>query len=332
MRTLKAVALTAAALVSVGAATTTARADSGSDVPDYGAARQVLRSGQTHDTVSRFLGAARTAVSPGGGPGTGTGADGGSAGGRPNTPNAVAAPPSFELKDPVPMYELSVDFVTGKAQPTPQNALRLSYLASRVSAADGHQAAVLLAPPGNGGGWRLAGIRDGDNELTLAERATAGARTFTEPQIHAWYRLTASADVEPLNTEATTGLGGKQSLPLAAYQKLVTGRYADKLPGSGYDRNGLAGGFGLFDGTGSAAGPTAGSAAGPTAGSAAGTPPQAQPEARAGTQTPTTSSDSASAEQSPPPSWQLPALGAAVLAAGAAGFGLRRRRRAAATD
>ncbi|MFJ9776065.1 hypothetical protein ACIRVF_33315 [Kitasatospora sp. NPDC101157] len=320
MRTLKVVALTAAALVSVGAATTTARADSGADVPDYGAAQQVLHSGQTHDTVSRFLGAARTAVSPGGGPGTGTGADGGSTGGRPNTPNAVAAPPSFELKDPVPMYELSVDFVTGKALPTPQNALRLSYLASRVSTADGHPAAVLLAPPDNRGGWRLAGIRDGDNELTLAERATAGARTFTEPQIHAWYRLTASADVEPLNAEATTGLGGKQSLPLAAYQKLVTGRYANKLPGSGYDRNGLAGGFGLFDGTGSAAG------------SAPGTPPQAQPEARAGTQAPVTSSAAAAGEQSPPTSWQLPALGVAVLAAGAAGLGVRRRRRAAATD
>ncbi|MEV7026774.1 hypothetical protein, partial [Kitasatospora sp. NPDC093558] len=239
------------------------------------------------------------------GTGPGTGADGGSAGGRPNTPNAVAAPPSFELKDPVPLYELSVDFVTGKAQPTPQDALRLSYLASRVSAADGHQAAVLLAPPGKGGGWRLAGIRDGDAELKLAEHATAATRTFTEPQIHAWYRLTANGDVEPLNPEATTGLGGKQSLPLAAYQKMVTGRYADKLPGSGYDRNGLAGGFGLFDGTGSAA--------------------EAQPTA----QTPPVSS--ASAEPSSPSSWQLPVVGAAVLAGGAVGLRLRRRR-VAATD
>ncbi|MFI9360326.1 hypothetical protein ACIG5E_04600 [Kitasatospora sp. NPDC053057] len=312
MRTLKAVALTAAALVSVGAATTTARADGGDDVPDYGAAQQVLRSGQTHDTVSRFLGAARTATTPV----AGTGADGGGAGGRPNTPNAVAAPPSFQLKDPVPMYELSVDFVAGKAQPTPQNALRLSYLASRVSAADGHQAAVLLAPPDKSGGWRLAGIRDGDNELKLAERTTADAHTFTEPQIHAWYRLTASGDVEPLNSEATTGLGGKQSLPLGAYQKLVTGRYADKLPGSGYDRNGLAGGFGLFDGT--------GSAAGSAPGTPPGTPPQALPEARSGTQGPTISS--ASAVQPSPTSWELPAAGAAVLA-GAAGLCLLLRRR-----
>ncbi|WBP84905.1 hypothetical protein [Kitasatospora cathayae] len=308
MRTLKAVALTAAALVSVGAATTTARADSGADVPDYGAAQQVLRSGQTHDTVSRFLGAARTATAPG----AGTGADGGGAGSRPNTPNAVAAPPSFQFRDPVPMYELSVDFVAGKAQPTPQNALRLSYLASRVSAADGHQATVLLAPPDKGRSWGLAGIQDGDNELKLAEGTTADARTFTEPQIHAWYRLTASGDVEPLNSEATTGLGGRHSLPLAAYQKLVTGRYADKLPGSGYDRNGLAGGFGLFDGTGTAAG------------APAPTPPQVLPEARPGTQGPTSSS--ASADQSSATSWQLPAAGAAVLA-GAAGLCLRLRRR-----
>ncbi|MFD8705674.1 hypothetical protein ACFV1W_24195 [Kitasatospora sp. NPDC059648] len=326
MWTPKVVALTAAALMSVGAATTTARADDGSDVPDYGSAQQVLRSGQTHDTVSRFLGAARTAASPGGGPGTGTssgtGADGGSTGARPIAPNAAAAPPPFELKDPVPMYELSVDFVKGKAQPTPQTALRLSYLASRVSAADGHQAAVLLAPPGKGSGWRLAGIRDGDNELTLAERATTGARTFTEPQIHAWYRLTASGDVEPLNTEATTGLGGKQSLPLAAYQKLVTGRYADKLPGSGYDRNGLAGGFGLFDGTGSAAQ------------APSGTPLQPQPGASE-TRAPLTSLTSpTSADQPFPTSWQLSAVGAAVLAGGAAGLylRLRRRHRGAETD
>ncbi|MFH9350853.1 hypothetical protein [Kitasatospora sp. NPDC017646] len=313
MRTLKAVALTAAALVSVGAAATTARADSGGDVPDYGAAQQVLRSGQTHDTVSRFLGAARTATAPG----AGTGADGGSAGGRSNTPNVVAASPSFQFRDPVPMYELSVDFVAGKAQPTPQYALRLSYLASRVSAADGHQATVLLAPPDKAGSWRLAGIQDGDNELKLAERTTSDARTFTEPQIHAWYRLTASGDVESLNSEATTGLGGRQSLPLAAYQKLVTGRYADKLPGSGYDRNGLAGGFGLFDDTGTAAG------------SPPGTPSPVLPEARSGTQGPTTSSTSA--DQSSPTSWRLPAVGAAVLA-GAAGLYLRLRRRGAPTD
>ncbi|MEE1788694.1 hypothetical protein PUR71_38195 [Streptomyces sp. SP17BM10] len=315
MMTLKAVALTAAALVSVGVATTTARADSGGNVPDYGAAQQVLRSGQTQNTVSRFLGAARTATTPGAGtaPGAGTGADGGSAGGRPNSPNVAAASPSFQLKDPVPMYELSVDFVTGKAQPTPQYALRLSYLASRVSAADGHQATVLLAPPDKAGSWRLAGIQDGDNELKLAERTTTDARTFTEPQIHAWYRLTERGDVESLNSEATTGLGGRQSLPLAAYQKLVTGRYADKLPGSGYDRNGLAGGFGLFE---------------TAAGSPPGTPPPDLPEARSGAQGPTTSSTSA--DQSSPTSWRLPAAGAAVLA-GAAGLYLRLRRRGAPT-
>ncbi|MFJ2582967.1 hypothetical protein [Kitasatospora aureofaciens] len=310
------VALAAAVLMGAGAATTTAWADGGTDVPDYGAAQQVLHSGKTHDTVSRFLGATKTAATPGGG--TGTGADGGSAGGRPNTPNAVAAPPSFELKDPVPLYELSADFVSGKAQPTPQNALKLSYLASRVSAADGHQAAVLLAPQAkSSSGWQLAGIRDGDNELKLAERGTPGAHAFTEPQIHAWYRLTEAGNVEPLNPEATTGLGGKQSVPLAAYQKLVTGRYADKLPGSGYDKKGLAGGFGLFDG--------AGSASGAQADAQVEAQPVVQPEAQAAP------AAQASAEPSPAPSWRLPAAGAAVLAAGAGGLYLRRRRRTAVT-
>ncbi|MDH6126518.1 hypothetical protein [Kitasatospora sp. GP82] len=228
--------LAGAALTTV-CATARAQAADGSGVPDYGAAQQVLRSGQVHDTVSRFLTAAEHAAAPA--------ADGGTVGAPRSTPNAVGAAPGFDLKDPVPLYELTPEFVSGKAQPTPPSALRLSYLASRVTAADGHQAAVLLAPQPKDRSWQLAGIRDGDADVSLAERGTAQARTFTEPQIHAWYRLTEKGTVEPLNQEATTGLGGKHSVTLAAYQKLVTARYGDKLPGSSYDRKGLAGGYGL---------------------------------------------------------------------------------------
>ncbi|AUY50912.1 hypothetical protein [Streptomyces sp. CB01881] len=308
------VALTAAVLVGVGAVATPAWADGGSggtggsaasDVPDYGAAQQVLRSGQTQTTVSRFLGAAKNAATPGGG---GTGADGGATGARPNAPKAAGAP-SFELKDPVPLYELAPDFVSGKAQPAAQNALSLSYLASRVNAADGHQAAVLLAPqPKGGSGWQLAGIRDGDSEVKLAEGATAGARTFSESQIHAWYRLTPSGDVVPLNSEATKGLGGKQSVTLAAYQKLVSGRYADKQPGSGYDQKGLAGGFGLAD-----------------AQAAAGAQTVAEPVADA--QPVVEAQPVASAESHSAGAWQAAVVGAAVVVAGG-GIYLRRRRAA----
>jgi hypothetical protein len=101
-------------------------------------------------------------------------------------------------------------------------------------------------------GWQLAGIRDGDTDVALAEQGTPQSRTFTEPQIDAWYRLTPQGAVEPLNQEATTGLGGRRSVTLAAYQKLVAARYGDKLPGSAYARRGLAGGYGLVDPTASA--------------------------------------------------------------------------------
>ncbi|MGW1518600.1 hypothetical protein [Streptomyces sp. NPDC002287] len=238
----------AAALAAALSGIVPAQAAEGDGIAGYQSAQQAVRSGQLRDTVSRFLVAARQH-------GTGPGADGGTVGAPGNAPAAVAAPPGFDLKDPVPMFEISPEFVTGKTQATPQTAIRLSYLASRVTASDGKNAAVLLAPKGGatkqGGGpqnvgaegWQLAGIRDGDAEVGFAERSTAQARTFTEPQIHAWYRLTADGMVEPLNEEATAGLGGKPGVTLAAYQKLVTSRYGDKMPGSEYDRKGLAGGY-----------------------------------------------------------------------------------------
>ncbi|MEJ8642035.1 hypothetical protein WKI68_12255 [Streptomyces sp. MS1.HAVA.3] len=245
----RAAVLATTALAAALSAIVPAQAAEGDGIAGYQSAQQALRSEQLHDTVSRFLVSARQ-------PRTAPAADGGAVGTPGNAPAAVAAPPGFDLKkDPVPMFEISPEFVTGKTQATPQTALRLSYLASRVTASDGKHAAVLLAPKGNPAtpgsgpqnvgaeGWQLAGIRDGDAEVGFAERGTPQARTFTEPQIRAWYRLTADGMVEPLNEEATTGLGGKRGVTLAAYQKLVTARYGDKMPGSEYDRKGLAGGY-----------------------------------------------------------------------------------------
>lgn len=258
MRHLQRAAVRAAVLATTAIAATlcgnvSVQAADGDGIAGYQSAQQTLRSDQLRDSVSRFLVSSRQ-------PGSPAAADGGTLGTPGHAPAAAAAPPRFDLKDPVPMFEISPEFVAGKTETTPQTALRLSYLASRVTASDGHQAAVLLeprvnaAPKGSGvqnvgaEGWQLAGIRDGDAEVGLAERGTPQARTFTEPQIHAWYRLTAEGSVEPLNEEAITGLGGKRAVTLAAYQKLVSTRYGDKLPGSEYDRKGLAGGYaGLVD-------------------------------------------------------------------------------------
>ncbi|GHF67421.1 hypothetical protein GCM10010218_56130 [Streptomyces mashuensis] len=236
-----AAAVTLCGTVSAQADTPTAPASA-----DYAAARQVLGSDQVRTTVGRFLTAAGNQAAPG----TDGGTSGGARRGIAQTPQSPQTPPRFDVKQPVPMYELAPGFVTGKARPTADGALRLSYLAARVSAADGHQAAVLLAPGGSGGSWQLAGIRDGEADISAAERGTEQARTFLEPQIHAWYRLTGAGAVEPLNKEASTALQGRKTVSLAAYQQLVTKRYGDKQPGSAYDRKGMAGGYALpEDGT-----------------------------------------------------------------------------------
>ncbi|MCF3104827.1 hypothetical protein IPZ58_25000 [Streptomyces roseoverticillatus] len=259
---------------------------------DFATAQKVLRSGLIHDTVARFLTAA---AERGGVPADG--ADGGMGGGAPQGPaQAPSAATGFDLKKPVPLYELSPEFVTGKTRATAGSALKLSYLASRVSAANGRQAAVLLAPGQGGGqdgrGWQLAGIRDGDADISAAERGTEQAQTFMEPQIHGWYRLTGGS-VEPLNKEARTALQGKPRVSLAAYQQLVAKRYGDKLPGSAYDRKGLAGGYALAE-------------------------DQAEDQA--------TTTSSASSR-----SWLPAASGAAALAvSGAAVLQLRRRRKSTA--
>ncbi|MFF4603465.1 hypothetical protein ACFY12_12035 [Streptomyces sp. NPDC001339] len=241
--TRRAAALFAATAVAALCGIGSAQAADGPTAPaatDYAAAQQVLRSGEVYDTVARFL----TAVE---GRTPADGADGGTAGAPRSLAQAPAAATGFDLKKPVPLYELSPEFVTGKARPTAGSALRLSYLASRVSAANGRQAAVLLAPEQGGRAWQLAGIRDGDADISAAERGTGQAQTFMEPQIHGWYRLTGSGSVEPLNKEARTALQGKPRVSLAAYQQLVAKRYGDKLPGSAYDRKGLAGGYALAE-------------------------------------------------------------------------------------
>ncbi|WP_414166697.1 hypothetical protein ACMATS_02500 [Streptoverticillium reticulum] len=242
--TRRAATLCAATAVAALCAAGPAQAADGPAAPaasDYAAAQQVLRSDQVHSTVARFL-------TTTGHPAPAAGADGGTAGGdRRGLAQPPAPAPHFDLRKPVPLYELAPEFVTGRTRPTAGTALRLSGLASRVSAADGHQAAVFLMPKPGSGSWHLAGIRDGEADIGAAERGTEQARTFLEPQLHAWYRLTGAGTVEPLNKEASTALQGEPHVTLAAYQQLVAKRYGDKLPGSSYDRKGLAGGYALAE-------------------------------------------------------------------------------------
>ncbi|MGW7008624.1 hypothetical protein ACWGCW_39060 [Streptomyces sp. NPDC054933] len=204
-------------------------------IPDYQGARQVLQTAQVHNAVSRFLSTTAN-----------VGADGGSGAAAPTEAGAHDDQQAFSLNDPVALYELAPAFVTGNAKPTSGNVARLSYLVSLANGAKGHKATVLLSSTtkSGGGSWHLAGVRDGDSDVTYGQQTSSHSMVFTEPQIHAWYRLQNNT-VEPLNREAASGLQGKQVVTLADYQKLVHSRYADKLPGSAYDRKGLAGGYGL---------------------------------------------------------------------------------------
>ncbi|MCC9311791.1 hypothetical protein LN042_32810 [Kitasatospora sp. RB6PN24] len=205
-----------------------AQADDRPGVPDPSQAQQVLASAQVHSTVSRFLGTVAAA--------------GNAVPAMPAAGAAAGDQQPFTMDAPVALYELSPDFVKGAKPATAGNAVRLSFLAAPVTGKDGHRADVLLSHDANS--WQLAGIRDGDEDAGYAKRATQGTTVFSEPQIHAWYTL-VNNKVQPLNHEAQDGLGGRTSMTLADYQKLVHQRYADKTPGSAYDQKGLAGGYGL---------------------------------------------------------------------------------------
>ncbi|MFD8432019.1 hypothetical protein ACFV1R_30995, partial [Streptomyces coelicoflavus] len=67
----------------------------------------------------------------------------------------------------------------------------------------------------------------------------------------------------PLNEEARTSVGAGGT-GLARYQRLVHQRYADKMPGSAYDEDGYAGGYGTGTGRARVAAPDAHAASGPT--------------------------------------------------------------------
>jgi hypothetical protein len=87
----------------------------------------------------------------------------------------------------------------------------------------------------------VVNIAQGSDETTYAAQTRPGGTVFAEPQIGAWYQLIGGR-VLPLDATArqSVGVGG---MSLADYHKLVRSRYADKLPGSTYDRSGIAGGF-----------------------------------------------------------------------------------------
>ncbi|MER8045079.1 hypothetical protein [Streptomyces sp. NPDC094032] len=150
-----------------------------------------------------------------------------------------AAKPRIEGAS-VPVRILSPDFVAGK----PGAAVaRVEFHASKAVAADG-QTASLWTVRGADGGWRVVNIATGDDELRYTReglRALPGGIVFREPQIDAWY-VQKGAKVLPLDEDAVRAVG-KNGVTLAVYRERVVRAYGDKLPGSGYAKKGVAGGY-----------------------------------------------------------------------------------------
>ncbi|MEU6485320.1 hypothetical protein [Streptomyces sp. NPDC046887] len=139
----------------------------------------------------------------------------------------------------VAVYALSPDFVRGTSGAPVAD---LDVLATKAVSADGKTASVWSAR--QGGAWQVVNIASGSYEndaVAKAAESGTGGTVFQEPQIRAWY-VQRGDRVIPLNAEARSSVG-KAGTSIVAYQKLVQQRYGDKLPGSAYDREGMAGGY-----------------------------------------------------------------------------------------
>ncbi|SFF18063.1 hypothetical protein SAMN05216251_109141 [Actinacidiphila alni] len=247
-------AATAALTVTLLGAAGAAHADSGpaaprvsdprtsASDPSGSTARGAASSPAALDLAGRFF-ASEAAHSAGT---AGTSASGGKApAARPDAVGPAARPAAAGPADrahvtgpTVEVNTLNPAFVSG--DPAAPVALP-DFWATEAVAADGRTASVWTVR--SGGSWKVVNIASGADESGYAARAAAdgGGSVFREPQINAWYALRAGR-VLPLNDEARQAVGA-HGATVAAYQRQVHGRYADKLPGSVYDRDGSGGGF-----------------------------------------------------------------------------------------
>ncbi|MGW1071806.1 hypothetical protein [Streptomyces sp. NPDC002537] len=139
----------------------------------------------------------------------------------------------------VPVYTLAPEFVAGKAGAPVAD---LEFLASKAVSADGQKASVWTVK--SGGTWKVVNIATGDDETRYAAegaRKLGGGTVFREPQINAWY-VQRGDRVLPLGADATRAIGA-DGTTVEKYRARVHKAYGDKLPGSAYAKQGLAGGY-----------------------------------------------------------------------------------------
>jgi hypothetical protein len=132
----------------------------------------------------------------------------------------------------VPAYTLDPAFVRGEGA---GRVAVLEYVAVVARAQDGRTATIQAAPDARAG-WRVGSVLSGDDETRLATRLPAGAVLLDEPQINGWYALSTDGVRLLRASLPQTPVGA--FVPLASYQRQVHDRYADKQPGSRYQRDG----------------------------------------------------------------------------------------------
>jgi hypothetical protein len=137
--------------------------------------------------------------------------------------------------DTHPIYALNPAFVRDASAPV------AAFWYAATTATQGDSAmTVFTAPDPATGAWQPVNVASGNTEARMTT-AAKGALVFTEPQVGAWYALTAT-QVRPLNPSAIKSIGATP-ISITAYQDLVSHRYSDKLPGTTYNDQGMAGGY-----------------------------------------------------------------------------------------
>ncbi|GLY40760.1 hypothetical protein Amsp01_067830 [Amycolatopsis sp. NBRC 101858] len=153
-------------------------------------------------------------------------------------PGAHAAAAPAAKADPstqVAVYEPTAAFVAG----TSDVPAALAYVAVPARTGDGTTATVWAER--QGAAWTVVNVASGDYEKKYAA-AAAGGYLLHEPQVNAWYAV--HGDAVTVLDGSVTGLAAGTTLSVRDYRAALHERYADKLPGSAYDRDGAGGGYG----------------------------------------------------------------------------------------
>lgn len=153
----------------------------------------------------------------------------------PGARPAAAAQQAADPRTQVPVFEPTAAFVAG----TSDVPAALAYVAVPARTGDGTTATVWAERQGPA--WAVVNVASGDYERQYAQ-AAAGGYLLHEPQVNAWYAV--HGDTVTVLHGSVTGLAAGTHLSLRDYRAALHGRYADKLPGSAYDRDGAGGGYG----------------------------------------------------------------------------------------